>query len=290
MLTVDYVLRWVEAIATKTNDAKVVVDFLKSNIFCQFGVPKALISDQGSHFCNRAMSFLLHKYGVVHRVSIAYHPETNDQAGVFNREIKKTLKKMTNPNWKGWSRLLEDALWAHRTAYQTPLGMSPYQIVFGKACHLPMEIEHRAYWAVKQCNLAYDQARKQRKFQLQELNELHLEADENSQILAENPEERVPSWPESTHVQFTFKADRRMNVPTTPSRSTGIRLNYSMKVQHQYLNNQGPSGSFTLVHSPYQPSGLDSVTPSSTTIVMVDGDGPPPLARTLRIKSTRVRW
>ncbi|RDY10784.1 gag-pol, partial [Mucuna pruriens] len=72
---VDYVSRWVKAIATKTNDAKVVVDFLKSNIFCRFGVPKALISDQGSHFCNRAMSSLLNKYEVVHRIVTAYHPD-----------------------------------------------------------------------------------------------------------------------------------------------------------------------------------------------------------------------
>ncbi|RDY05560.1 gag-pol, partial [Mucuna pruriens] len=71
LLAVDYVSRWVEVIATKT------MDFLKSNIFCRFCVPKALISDQGSHFCNRTMSFLLHKYGVVHRIAIAYHPQTN---------------------------------------------------------------------------------------------------------------------------------------------------------------------------------------------------------------------
>ncbi|RDY07271.1 pol, partial [Mucuna pruriens] len=80
LLAIDYVSRWVEAIATKTNDAKVVVDFLKSNIFCRFGVPKELISDQGSHFCNRAMSSLLHQYGVVHRIATAYHPQTNGQA------------------------------------------------------------------------------------------------------------------------------------------------------------------------------------------------------------------
>ncbi|RDY06827.1 Tf2-11, partial [Mucuna pruriens] len=111
LLTADYVLKWVKATTTKTNDVKVVVDFLKSNIFCQFGVPKALISDQGSHFCNRAMSSILHKYGVVHRIATTYHPQTNDQAEVFNREIKKTLQKITNPNRKDWSRLLEDALW-----------------------------------------------------------------------------------------------------------------------------------------------------------------------------------
>ncbi|RDX97545.1 gag-pol, partial [Mucuna pruriens] len=132
LLAVDYVSRWVEAIATKTNDAKVVVDFLKSNIFCRFGVPKVLISDQGSHFYNKAMSSLLHKYGVMHRITTAYHPQTNDQA--------------------------KDALWTHRTAYRTPLGMSPYRIVFGKAGHLLVELEHKAYWVVKQGNLAYDQA------------------------------------------------------------------------------------------------------------------------------------
>ncbi|RDY09132.1 Pol polyprotein, partial [Mucuna pruriens] len=100
LLSVDYVSKWVEARATKINDARVVVDFLKSNIFCRFGVPKALISDQGSHFCNRAMAMLLEKYGVVHRVATVYHPQTNGQVGVSNREIKQLLQKMANPNRK----------------------------------------------------------------------------------------------------------------------------------------------------------------------------------------------
>ncbi|RDX68172.1 hypothetical protein CR513_52864, partial [Mucuna pruriens] len=77
---------------------------------------------------------------------------------------------MTNPSRRDWSRLLEDALWAHRTAYRTLLGMSPYRIVFGKTCHLLVELEHKAYLVVKQSNLAYDQ------------NELRLEAYENSRI------------------------------------------------------------------------------------------------------------
>ncbi|RDX94234.1 Gag-Pol polyprotein, partial [Mucuna pruriens] len=79
LLAIDYVSRWVEAISTKTNDAKVVVDFLKSNIFYRFGVLRVLISDQGSHFCNRAMASFLQKYGVTHRIATAYHPQTNGQ-------------------------------------------------------------------------------------------------------------------------------------------------------------------------------------------------------------------
>ncbi|RDY00921.1 hypothetical protein CR513_15835, partial [Mucuna pruriens] len=77
------------AIATKTNDAKVVVDFLKSNIFCQFGVLKALINDQGSHLCNRAMSSLLHKYGIMHRVAMAYHPRQTAKLKCSTRKSRK---------------------------------------------------------------------------------------------------------------------------------------------------------------------------------------------------------
>ncbi|RDX79333.1 Tf2-9, partial [Mucuna pruriens] len=96
LLAIDYISRWVEARATRTNDAKVVVDFLKSNIFCRL----ALISDQGTHFFNKAMSSLLEKYGVVHRIATPYHPQTNSQVEVFNWEIKKILLKMVNPNKK----------------------------------------------------------------------------------------------------------------------------------------------------------------------------------------------
>ncbi|KAL2349445.1 hypothetical protein Fmac_003445 [Flemingia macrophylla] len=89
---------------------------------------------------------------------------------------------MVHPNRKDWSKMLEYVLWAHRIAYRIPIDISLYRIMFGKACHLPVEIKHRTYWAVKSCNLAFDQAGLQRKFQLQELEELRLEAYENSKI------------------------------------------------------------------------------------------------------------
>ncbi|RDX91872.1 hypothetical protein CR513_26071, partial [Mucuna pruriens] len=111
LLAVDYVSRWVEAIATRTNDARVVVDFLKSNIFYRFGVPKAVISDQGSHFCNRAMASFIHKYGVAHRIATAYHPQTNGQAKVFNSAIWPMTKQESRENFN--NKNLTNSAWKH---------------------------------------------------------------------------------------------------------------------------------------------------------------------------------
>ncbi|KAL4281438.1 hypothetical protein GQ457_03G017890 [Hibiscus cannabinus] len=103
LLGVDYVSKWVEAIATTHNDAKTVQRFIKKNIFTRFGTPRVIISDEGRHFDNRSIAAALRKLGINHKLSTAYHPQTNGQAEVSNREIKSILEKVVNPNRKDWS-------------------------------------------------------------------------------------------------------------------------------------------------------------------------------------------
>ncbi|KAL8115494.1 hypothetical protein AgCh_022118 [Apium graveolens] len=190
LLAVDYVSKWVEVKAFLMNDTKVVLNTLHKQIFTRFGTPRVIISNEGSHFCNHKFTAMMQRYNVNHRIATAYHPQMNGQDEVSNREIKRVLEKVVCPSRKDWSLNLDEAVWAYRTTYKTLLGMSPYQLVYGKGCHLPVELEHKVYWDLKKLNLDLDVAGKKRIFQLNELDEFRLQAYENNKMYRE----KVKRW------------------------------------------------------------------------------------------------
>nr|GEV46052.1 reverse transcriptase domain-containing protein [Tanacetum cinerariifolium] len=184
LVVVDYLSKWVEAKALPTNDARVVCKFLK-NLFARFGTPRAIISDRGTHFYNDQFTKVMLKYGVTHRLATAYHPQTSGQVEVSNRGLKRILERTVGENHASWSDKLDDALWAFQTAYKTPIGCTPYKLVYEKACHLLIELEHKAYWALKHANFDLQTAGDHRKVQLNELNELRDQAYKNYLIYKE---------------------------------------------------------------------------------------------------------
>ncbi|KAJ9558321.1 LOW QUALITY PROTEIN: hypothetical protein OSB04_012935 [Centaurea solstitialis] len=181
LVAVDYVSKWAEAKASPTNDAKVVVDFVKSLV----RMPEGDHQRRGTHFANYLLEKTLKKYGVHHRFSTAYHPQANGQAENTNRALKRILEKTVDNNPKIWSQKPEDALWAYRTAYKTPIGSTPYRMLYGKACHLPFEFEYKALWALKKVHLDDIASGRERLISLHELEELRSLAYENSKIYKE---------------------------------------------------------------------------------------------------------
>ncbi|CAM8877970.1 unnamed protein product [Rhodiola kirilowii] len=206
LVAVDYVSKWVEAVATPTCDAKVVIKMFQKVIFPRFGVPKTVISDGGSHFKERNFETLLKKYGVNHKIGTPYHPQTSGQVEISNREIKSILEKIVSSHRKDWASKLDDALWAYRTAYKTPIRMSPFRLVYGKTYHLPVELEYKALWAIRELNMDMKAAGGKRLLQLHELDEIRLDSYENARIY----KERTKKWHDKQIVRREFNEGERV--------------------------------------------------------------------------------
>ena len=151
----DYVSKWVEAIAYPKNDANIVVGFIQRNSLSRFGTPRTVISDVGSHVANKVFA-KTHEYIWNQTCNgIGLSPSVKWEAEISNREIKKILEKTVNTSRNNRSIKLDDALWAYRNAYKNPIGISPYKIVFGKPCHLPLKLKYKAMWAIKKLNFVF---------------------------------------------------------------------------------------------------------------------------------------
>lgn len=123
------------------------------------------MSDEETHFVNRVIANLLAKYNIKHMIAIAYHPHKKKkpkQSCPIERS-KQSLEKIVDPSRRNWSLRLDYALWTHRTTFKALLSMSPYMIVFRKGCHLPLELEHKAFWALKRLNMNMEQTGQKRK-------------------------------------------------------------------------------------------------------------------------------
>ncbi|CAA7029364.1 unnamed protein product [Microthlaspi erraticum] len=132
LVAVDYVSKWIEAIPCPACDAKVVIKLFRTIIFPRYGIPRVVISD-----------------------GVGKLRSPTDR-------LKAILEKTVSFTRKDWSTRLDEALWAYRTAYKTPIGRSPFNLLFGKDCHLPVEVEYKALWAVKMLNFDIKAAQERR--------------------------------------------------------------------------------------------------------------------------------
>jgi hypothetical protein len=190
LVVIDYVSKWVEALPYWVADTMLSKRMFHEVIFLRYGVPRIVISDGGSHIIDRTFQKALTEVGVDHWIATPYHPQMSGQAETLNKQIKNILQKTVNQMGKRWRSKLNEAMWEYRTAYKTPISMTPYQLVYRKTYHLTIELEHKAFWAIQTWNMDLKVAGTKRKIQITELEEWR----EKSYHSAKLYKERTKRW------------------------------------------------------------------------------------------------
>ena len=131
LVATDYVTKWAEAEAVRSNDAATVARFLYEHIITRFGCPKELESDRGSHFINSTIEALTDKYEIKHRKTTPYHPRANGQTEKTNGLLCIIIMKTISASRTNWDTKLFAALWAYKTAHKVTTGCTPFQLVHG---------------------------------------------------------------------------------------------------------------------------------------------------------------
>eukprot|EP00253_Pinus_taeda_P010386 PITA_10386 len=183
IVCMDYVTKWAEAKAVRKATKDTMVTFLFEEIIVRYGVPRQIVTDQGTQFTSKLVRDLTEKYKIKHRKSTPYHPQANGQVESTNKFLENIMTKTVQLNRRDWYEKLKDALWAYRITWKNTTGFSPYQLVYGKEALLPIEFQIQTYRLAVELGLDLTETQQQRIMELNQLDEHHQQAIEHTTLV-----------------------------------------------------------------------------------------------------------